>query len=202
MRLDSSVAWDLRWNPHDVLSPHPTPAQATQPTPPHPESPSRACTSPPPPTLPLASRPSPAFAPRHPEEQKVKIWGKDAGGPRWTGGPARETRGAQKARGPWGWAWPRPGPRRGRGCRARRLPGIGLGSGRGAGPGLGQLLPARRGPRPRWRRWLRLRGSSSTAASPSQHPPPRSAQAAGPRPERGDARGGGGAPSWAGAARA
>lgn len=42
----------------------------------------------------------------------------------------------------------------------------------------------RRGPRPRWRRWLRLQGSRSAAASPSQHPPPRSAQTAGPRPER------------------
>lgn len=54
----------------------------------------------------------------------------------------------------------------------------------GAGRGQGQLLPVRRGPRPRWRRWLRLQGSRSAAASPSQHPPPRSAQTAGPRPER------------------
>lgn len=64
----------------------------------------------------------------------------------------------------------------------------------------GQLLPARGGPRPRWRRWLRLRGSGSASASPSQHPPPRSARAAGPRPERrrrARGRGGGGAPSWA-----
>lgn len=52
------------------------------------------------------------------------------------------------------------------------------------GLGLGQLLPAQGGPRPRWRRWLRLQGSGSAAASPSQHPPPRSARAAGPRPER------------------
>lgn len=54
----------------------------------------------------------------------------------------------------------------------------------GAVPRQGQLLPVRRGPRPRWRRWLRLQGSRSAAASPSQHPPPRSAQTAGPRPER------------------
>lgn len=53
-----------------------------------------------------------------------------------------------------------------------------------AGSRQGQLLPARGGPRPRWRRWLRLQGSGSAAASPSQHPPPRSARAAGPRPEQ------------------
>lgn len=71
----------------------------------------------------------------------------------------------------------------GKGLRCLRAAG-GRDSAAGAGPGPGWLLPARGGFRPRWRRWLWLRGSGSAAVSPSQHPPPGSARAAGPRPER------------------
>lgn len=66
------------------------------------------------------------------------------------------------------------GPPRGSGCRVRGPLGAGIRQLQ-VGPRQGQLLPARGGPRPRWRRWLRLRGSGSAAASPSQPSPPRSA---------------------------
>lgn len=86
-----------------------------------------------------------------------------------------------------GWGVIRPGSetwtpakKRLQGLRAAEAGNLTL----GAGLEQEQHLPARRGPRPRWRRWLKLQGSGNTAASPSQHPPPRSAQAAGPRPER------------------
>lgn len=86
-----------------------------------------------------------------------------------------------------GWGVIRPGSET---CTPvkKRLQGLPAAEAGDPAPGAGlereQHLPARRGPRPRWRRCLKLQGSGNTAASPSQHPPPRSAQAAGPRPER------------------